>query len=356
MRENIGQNMSTLQEGIAGVRVIQAYAREPEQTRRFVAVEPQPVRLARPQRPAWRRGTSVSSRRCGIFATALVIGIGGWLVNRGDISIGTVIAAVLLLAQLFEPVQQLSQLYNTVQSSTAALNKLFGILDTEPDVVGGPARAARDRATSRVDAVGFTYPGTDTPVLSGVSIDGRRRGAAGARRADRRRQVDARQADGPAVRPDRRARSRFGGVDLRDADLDQLRHRIVVVPQEGFLFGGTIADNVRIARAGAIRRRRAQRAGRDRCARPVRRVRAGHPHRGARTRFTPVGRRAAAGVAGPGRAGRPGRAGARRGDEQPRPGHRGDRRAGARPADDRAGRRSWSPTACRRSAAPIASP
>ena len=74
---------------------------------------------------------------CGIFATALVIGIGGWLVNRGDITIGTVIAAVLLLAQLFEPVQQLSQLYNTVQSSTAALNKLFGILDTEPDVVGG---------------------------------------------------------------------------------------------------------------------------------------------------------------------------------------------------------------------------
>ena len=64
--------------------------------------------------------------------------------NRGDITIGTVIAAVLLLAQLFEPVQQLSQLYNTVQSSAAALNKLFGILDTEPDIVDGPARVAAD--------------------------------------------------------------------------------------------------------------------------------------------------------------------------------------------------------------------
>ena len=63
VRENVGQNLSTLQEGIAGVRVIQAYAREPEQTRRFVAVEPHPVRLARAQRRACRRGTSVWSRR-----------------------------------------------------------------------------------------------------------------------------------------------------------------------------------------------------------------------------------------------------------------------------------------------------
>ena len=71
---------------------------------------------------------------CGVLATALAIGAGGWLVHRGDLSVGTVVAVVLLLASLFEPVQQLSQLYNTVQSATASLHKLFTILDTEPDV------------------------------------------------------------------------------------------------------------------------------------------------------------------------------------------------------------------------------
>ena len=106
---------------------------------------------------------------CGIFATALVVGVGGWLVHEDEISIGTVIAAVLLLAQLFEPVQQLSQLYNTVQSSAAALDKLFGILDTEPDVIGGE-RSLPATGDLEVDAVGFRYPGTEAAVLTDVSI------------------------------------------------------------------------------------------------------------------------------------------------------------------------------------------
>jgi ATP-binding cassette, subfamily B, bacterial len=248
VRENVGQNLSTLQEGIAGVRVIQAYAREPEQTRRFVQSNRRlfdsHVRSVRVS--TWYFGLVEA---CGIFATALVIGIGGWLVNRGDISIGTVIAAVLLLAQLFEPVQQLSQLYNTLQSSTAALNKLFGILDTEPDVVGGTATLPPSGAVT-VDSIGFTYPGTDTPVLSDVSLtvgDGERLALVGPTGAGKSTlaKLMARLYD-PSV-----GTISFGGVDLRDADLTELRHRIVVVPQEGFLFAGTIADNVRIARAGA---------------------------------------------------------------------------------------------------------
>ena len=168
VRENVGQNMSTLQEGIAGVRVIQAYAREPEQTRRFVQSNRNlfDSHVRSVQVSTWYFGLVEA---CGIFATALVIGIGGWLVNRGDITIGTVIAAVLLLAQLFEPVQQLSQLYNTVQSSTAALEQ----------AVRHPRHRTRHRrrgprlpatGDGAVDAIGFTYPGTDTPVLSGVSM------------------------------------------------------------------------------------------------------------------------------------------------------------------------------------------
>ena len=248
VRENVGQNLSTLQEGISGVRVIQAYGREPEQTRRFVLSNrnlfDSHVRSVRVS--TWYFGLVEA---CGIFATALVIGIGGWLVNRGDISIGTVIAAVLLLAQLFEPVQQLSQLYNTLQSSTAALNKLFGILDTEPDVVGGTATLPASGEV-RVDAIGFTYPATETPVLTGVSLtvgDGERLALVGPTGAGKSTlaKLMARLYD-PTT-----GTISFGGVDLRDADSVELRNRIVVVPQEGFLFAGTIADNVRIARDGA---------------------------------------------------------------------------------------------------------
>ncbi|MFM8853980.1 MAG: ABC transporter ATP-binding protein, partial [Acidimicrobiaceae bacterium] len=70
----------------------------------------------------------------GVLASALMIGIGGWFAHRGTVTLGTVVAFVLLLSSLFDPVQQLSQLYNTVQSAGAALSKLFAILDAKPEV------------------------------------------------------------------------------------------------------------------------------------------------------------------------------------------------------------------------------
>ncbi len=248
VRERVGQNLSELQEGIAGVRVVQAYAQEQEQTRQFVASNRSLYRshVHSIRVSTWYFGLVEA---LGIFSTGLAIGIGGWLVNRGDVTIGTVIAFVLLLAQLFEPVQQLSQLYNTVQSSAAALDKLFTILDTEPDIEGGEEQLA-ERGDLVVDGIGFTYPGTDAPVLRDVSIsvaDGERLALVGPTGAGKSTvaKLMARLYD-----PTEGSIS-FGGVDLRDAQLDSLRRRIVVVPQEGFLFGGSIADNVRIARSDA---------------------------------------------------------------------------------------------------------
>lgn len=248
VREQIGQTLSSLQEGIAGVRVIQAYAREPEQRRRFQEsnmtlfdAHVHSVRVS-----TWYFGLVEAA---GVVATALVVGVGGWLYTRGDVSIGTIIATVLLFAQLFEPVQQLSQLYNSVQSSTAALNKLFGILDTVPDVLDGEHElpAAGELV---VDRIGFRYPATETSVLSDVTItvaDGERLALVGPTGAGKSTlaKLMARLYD-----PTDGTIS-FGGIDLRDATLASLRKRVVVVPQEGFLFGGTVADNVRIARADA---------------------------------------------------------------------------------------------------------
>ena len=110
----------------------------------------------------------------GVFAIALIVGVGGWLAHQGSITVGTVAAFVLLLANLFEPVQQLSQLYNTVQSAAASLHKLYGLIDTVPDVAEHPhpvelpptgVLAAHDLT--------FTYDGASRPALSHVSIVGR---------------------------------------------------------------------------------------------------------------------------------------------------------------------------------------
>ena len=250
VRERVGQNMAALQEGISGVRVIQAYAREPEQRRRFRtsnrALYDSHLHSVRVS--TWYFGLV---EFCGVLATALTIGAGGWLVHRGDLSVGTVVAVVLLLAGLFEPVQQLSQLYNTVQSATASLHKLFAILDTEPAVAEHAGAGALPAAGELVvDGVTFSYPGTTAAALVDVSL----RVAAGERLAlvgptgagkSTVAKLMARLYD-----PGRGSVS-FGGVDLRDATLATLRERIVVVPQEGFLFDGTIAANLRIARPEA---------------------------------------------------------------------------------------------------------
>ena len=248
VREQIGQTLSSLQEGIAGVRVIQAYGREPEQRRRFKRANRDlyDSHIHSVKVSTWYFGLVESA---GVFATAIIVGVGGWLFARGDVTIGTIIAVVLLFAQLFEPVQQLSQLYNSVQSSAASLNKLFGILDTVPDIEDGEYELP-GAGELVVDGVGFRYPETEAAVLSDVSItvaDGERLALVGPTGAGKSSlaKLMARLYD-PTE-----GEIGFGGVDLRDATIASLRNRVVVVPQEGFLFGGTIADNVRVARAEA---------------------------------------------------------------------------------------------------------
>jgi ATP-binding cassette subfamily B protein len=186
----------------------------------------------------------------GLLTTAVAVGVGGWWVHTGELKVGTVAFFVLALSNLFEPVQQLSQLFNTVQSAGASLAKLFGLLDTPVDVperpgaVDLPARGVID-----VEGVDFGYAGGGR-VLHDVSLHipiGARIalvGPTGAGKSTLAKLV-ARLYDPTA------GTVRFAGVDLRDATQRSLRERIVVVPQEGFLFNGTVLENVRLARVGA---------------------------------------------------------------------------------------------------------
>jgi ATP-binding cassette subfamily B protein len=250
VRERVGENLSAMQENIAGVRVIQASVREPEQRRRFATInrELYDAHIHSVRVSTWYFGVV---EFLGVCATAIAIGAGGWLASIGQVSTGTVVAVVLLLSSLFEPVQQLSQMYNTVQSATASLHKMFQILDTEPDVDERPnAVDLPERGRLEVDDVVFRYPGTAVDVVRDVTLtisSGERValvGPTGAGKSTLAKLV-ARLYDPVS------GAVRFGDVDLRDATLASLRRRIVVVPQEGFLFDGTIADNLRVARPGA---------------------------------------------------------------------------------------------------------
>lgn len=250
VREKVGANLSALQEGITGVRVIQAYAREDEQIKRFEESNRALFRshMYSVKVSTWYFGLIEFA---GIASTALIVGIGGWLVHRGTVSLGTVVAFVLLLANLFDPVQQLSQLYNTLQSAAAALHKLFGILDSVPDVDEidhpVPLPSAGDVV---VDDITFSYVGAARPALQNVSLTltaGTRLALVGPTGAGKSTlaKLMARLYD-PQL-----GSVSFGGVDLRHASMEDLRRRIVVIPQEGFLFDGSIRDNLLIAKPEA---------------------------------------------------------------------------------------------------------
>src|SRR5205085_4509118 len=170
VRDRIGATLSSLQEGLAGVRVIQAYAREDVQVQRFLETSGdlydahmESVRIS-----AWYLPIIELS---GALTTAAAVGLGGWLVHRGSVTIGTVTFFLLTLSNLFEPVQQLSQLFNTVQSAGAGLHKLYELLDTDPDVP--EKRGAVELPLEGgvvVDNVSFRYAASGPLVLRDVSL------------------------------------------------------------------------------------------------------------------------------------------------------------------------------------------
>lgn len=244
VRDRIGLTLSSLQEGISGVRVIQAYGREGVQIERF-------ARRNRGLYEAHMKSVWVQAwylpviEAASLLCTALVIGVGGRMVIDGTITVGTIAFFVLTLSNLFEPVNQLSQLFNTLQSSGAALHKLFDLLDTPVDLVENPDPVALpDRGELRVEDVSFSYD-SGPPVLHHVDLvlaAGEKLALVGPTGAGKSTlaKLMARLYD-PTE-----GRVTFAGIDLKDAQFADLRARITVVPQEGYLFAASLRDNIRI--------------------------------------------------------------------------------------------------------------
>jgi ATP-binding cassette, subfamily B, bacterial len=249
LRERVGGTLTSFQEGMAGVRVVQAFNQEDVFRRRFSETnERQFETNLHAERVTAKYTTIIELAQGGAIATILFYG--GWLTSKDVVTVGTLAAFVLYLQNLFEPIQQMSQLFNTLQAAGAALQKLYGLLDE--DVAIDERAGAVDlppTGTLEVDDVSFRYA-TGPRVLEHVSLQvvpGARIALVGPTGAGKSTlaKLMVRFYDPTA------GAVRYGGLDLRDVTLRSLRTRIVVVPQEGFLFGGTVRDNLHIARPDA---------------------------------------------------------------------------------------------------------
>jgi ATP-binding cassette subfamily B protein len=249
MRERLAAVTATLAEHLAGVRVVQAFAREDASRTRFVT-DNRAYRDANEQTVYASAVYFPGVELVSTVGTAVVFGYGGYRYMQGDVAIGTVVAFAAYLSNFFDPVQALSQVYNTFLAATAALDKIFDVMDVRPALAERPGAVDLEIAGDvELDEVHFAYR-EGREVLHGLSLHaepGQTVALVGHTGAGKSTIVKllARFYDpqGGAVRID--------GVDLRDVRLDALRRQIGIVPQEGFLFAGTVRENIAFGRPEA---------------------------------------------------------------------------------------------------------
>ena len=259
VRGLIGDALASLDESLAGVRVVQAFRQESATIERFKKVnETQLEGELTTVRLSSRFFPKVEAS--GVLSSVVVLVAGAFLVEAHLTTVGVVAAFVLYLANLFNAITSLSALFDLLQSSGAALATVYQLLEVDPAMVDPERPAALpETGTLELRAVDFAYatsPEDDVEkieerlVLEGVQL----RIEAGEKLA-----LVGPTGGGKSTLAKLAGRLydplsgsvRFGGVDLRKALLAHIRERIVVLPQEGFLFRGTVLENVVLGRPGA---------------------------------------------------------------------------------------------------------
>jgi len=194
----------------------------------------------------------------GLFETAgpaLIFAAGGWLIIRGQLELGTVVAVVAVLRRLYQPASQLAGVQVDVLTSYAYLERVFSVLDLEPSITDAPHATplAAPRGTLEFRDVWLSYGRGDGYALAGVNlrIDAGQSiavvGASGAGKSTLAALV-------PRLYDPTRGAVLLDGRDLRTITLSSLRGQLAVVLQETYLFHGSIADNLRYARSNATDR------------------------------------------------------------------------------------------------------
>ena len=250
VRERLGLVTATLAEDISGMRMVQAFVREQRATENFRSVALD-YRDSNMQTVVLNGLYFPFVSLLATLALAIVLGYGGHLYLNDAIALTTLFAFMLYVNNFFDPIQQLSQLYNTFLSAAAALDKIIGVLDEKPDVVDHPGAQplAHIEGHVRFEDVHFAY-GQGAEVLHGIDLDvpaGTTVALVGHTGAGKSTiaKLLARFYETTG------GRITIDGVDLDDVSQESLRRQLGIVPQEGFLFAGTVAENIAFAKPDA---------------------------------------------------------------------------------------------------------
>jgi ABC-type multidrug transport system fused ATPase/permease subunit len=249
-REKVALVIVHFVESMGGIRAVQAFRREPRNQEIFDDVNEQyrVANLAAFRLVAW---FMPGIRLIGNVTIAVVLLYGGYLAFHGEVTVGVLAAFLLYLRQFFEPMQEISQFYNTFQSASAALEKLSGVLEEEPGVPEptDPTPLPHPRGELTFDHVDFEYvagvpvlPDLDLIVPAGQTLA--LVGTTGAGKTTLAK-LATRFYDPTG------GRVLLDGVDLRQLTDETLHRAVVMVTQENYLFTGSIADNIRFGRPGA---------------------------------------------------------------------------------------------------------
>jgi ATP-binding cassette subfamily B protein len=244
VRERIGRVLAGLQEGIAGVRVVQAFSQEQVQATSFGRVNESHYRanMSAAKAISWYF-PAVGFLR--VVAIAAVLVIGGLRVIDGSLTFGTLVVFLLYLDWFFQPIVNLANVYNLLQAAIAALGKLFTLLDVEAEVVERPgAYDVAQPVAGKVVLRGVTFGyDDDTMVIQDVDLAipaGQRLAVVGETGAGKStiaklvlRYYDPQQGS-----------VSIDGADLTGITIDSRTDAIALIPQDGFLFNGTLRDNL----------------------------------------------------------------------------------------------------------------
>jgi ABC-type multidrug transport system fused ATPase/permease subunit len=248
-RNRIAAVTAQIAESVAGMAVVQAFNRE----RRFQAEFDALNDANRAGATYVQKIFSIffpSIEFLGVLAMATVLYFGSHLYEQGTLTIGTLFTAMYLLQLVFQPLQELSDVYGQLQSAGAAMVKIASILDEEPDIQDKPGAQPLQRLEGdlEIDDVVFAY-GRD-PVLRGVSFHIAPGGCFALVGESGHGKSTLARLIGRHYDPDHGA-IRVDGHDLRDVKIRSYRRQLGVVLQDPFLFSGTIASNIRFAKPDA---------------------------------------------------------------------------------------------------------
>ncbi len=330
-REKVAQITAYLQETLSGVRVVRIFAQERRHEAVFSGLNDE-NRAANMKTVNLNAAYFPAVELLSAFVTAAILLYGGLQAIEGDVTVGVLVAFIAALNNFFDPIQQLSQLYTTYQAGMAALDKIFELLDEEPELRDQPGAVELPRLRGELafEDVSFAYAPDGAKALDGIDLHvpaGQTVALVGSTGAGKSTfaKLAARFHD-PTE-----GRILVDGHDLRDVRARSLRAQMGIVPQEAFLFSGTIRDNLAFGRSDAtLDGDRGVRA-RGRRARLHRGARARLRHRGGRARDPALGRAAPARRVHARADLRSAHPRARRGDIERRHPHRGPHRGGHAP-------------------------